>query len=288
MAFWSFTFSVAAAVFPVTWLVWGALAGGDPLFFAHYIEADHAGLAATAVARYGAVLGRLRQLGVWSLAFVAAMTLPGVVLAWVAFVRGWRALSMPMRLCVVAALGPPAIYLARGLVLLSFEPLARFGLVPGALLLPLAASAVPVARARAFRVACFAAAALFSIAVWLVATVGRERIWAGAESMGALTRLDGEDRAVAAYLRAHRPPGAPVMIEPHAFAEIGIAHAAGIPWTESITLFVTREPKATVLETVRATGARFLIGYASDGGWPSRLPDWPVDGIPFGRWRVTP
>ncbi len=71
------TFSLAAALLPVAWLAWGALAGGDPLFFAHYIEADHAGLAATAVARYGVVLGRLRQLGVWSLAFVAAMTPPG-------------------------------------------------------------------------------------------------------------------------------------------------------------------------------------------------------------------
>ena len=40
---------------------------------------------------------------------------------------------------------------------------------------------------------------------WLVATVGRARIWAGAESMGALTRLDGEDRALAAHLRAHPP-----------------------------------------------------------------------------------
>ena len=109
--------------------------------------------------------------------------------------------------------------------------------------------------------------------MWLVATVGRERIWAGAESMGALTRLDGEDRALAAHLRAVRPPGAPVMIEPLAFAEIGIAHAAGIPWTESITLIVTREPHATVLETVRATGARFLIGYANDGLATSRLPD---------------
>ena len=136
------------------------------------------------------------------------------------------------RLVLVAALGPPAIYLAQGLVAQSFEPLARFALVPGALLLPLAAAAVPPDRARAFRVGALAAAAAFSVAVWLVATAGRERIWVGAESLGALTRLDGEDRAVAAYLRRIRPPNAPVMIEPSAFADIGIAHAAGIPWTQ--------------------------------------------------------
>jgi hypothetical protein len=170
---------------------------------------------------------------------------------------------------------------------MSFEPLARFGLVPGTLLLPLAASAVPAGRARAFRVAAIASAAAFSLAIWAVATVGRDRIWAGAESMGALTRLDGEDRALAELLRARRPPGAPVMIEPHAFADIGIAHAAGVPWTESISLIVTRDPEPTVAATMRATGARFVVGYDQDGGWPRRLPDWPRDATPAGHWRIV-
>jgi hypothetical protein len=280
-------FSAAAALLPVAWLGWGAVAGGDALFFAHYITADHAGLAASAAARYGAALGRLRQLGVWSLAFVAAMTLPGALLAGAALARGRRALSGSMRLVVVAALGPPAIYLFRGLAFQSFEPLARFALVPGALLLPLAASRVPLERARAFRAVAFASAALWALGVWLVATTGRARIWAGAESTGALTRLDSEDRALAAWLRAHRPPGAPVMIEPRAFAEIGIAHAAGVPWTESITLIVTREPRATVAESMSATGARIIVGYDDEGGWPRRLPDWPADDVRIGRWRVV-
>jgi hypothetical protein len=279
-------FSLAAALLPVAWLVWGAVAGGDPLFFAHYITADHAGLAATAAARYGEVLGRLRQAGIWALAFAAAMTPPGAWLAGVALTR-WRALSREMRFVAITALAPPAIYLGRGLLLMSFEPLARFGLVPGTLLLPLAASAVPAGRARAFRLAAVASAAAFSAAIWLVATVGRDRIWAGAESMGALTRLDAEDRALAAYLRARRPPGAPVMIEPHAFADIGIAHAAGVPWTESISLIVTRDPEPTVAATMRATGARFVVGYDQDGGWPRRLPDWPRDAVPVGHWRIV-
>jgi len=277
-------FSMCAASLPLAWLAWGARAGGDAFFFAHYIMSDHAGLAADIAGRFGPLLGRARQLGIWSLAFVAAMTLPGV-----ARLRGKETRWSPaMRIVVVAALGPPALYLARGLLFQSFEPLARFALVPGALLLPLAATVVPAARARAFRIAVAASAVAFSVAVWFVATAGRDRIWAGAESMGALTRLDGEDRALARYLRARRQPHEPVMIEPLAFADIGIAHAAGVPWTESITLIVTREPRATVAESMLATGARFVVGYDRQAGWPRRLPDWPKDGgTAIGRWRVV-
>ena len=279
-------FSLCAAALPAAWLVWGARAGGDPLFFAHYIMTDHADVAADVAGRVGPVLGRARQLGIWVLSFVAAMTLPAVVLAVAAIARGWRALAAPARIVVVAALAPPALYLARGLALLSFEPLARFALVPGTLLLPLAAAAVPAARGRAFRITTAATAVAFSAAVWLVATVGRERIWAGAESLGAVTRLDREDRALAAELRARRPPHAPVMIEPLAFADIGIAHAAGVPWTESISLIVTRTPRATATETMLATGARFLAGYDRPGGWPRTLPDWPADAAHIGHWRL--
>jgi hypothetical protein len=274
--------------------------GGDPLFFAHYIMTDHAGLAADVAGRVGPLLGRARQVGIWALAFVAAMTLPGAVAAIAAAARAWRGRSKigsapgwspAMGIVVVAALGPPALYVARGLLFQSFEPLARFAIVPGALLLPLAATAVTPARARVFRIGVAASAVAFSIAVWLVAAAGRERIWAGAESMGAVTRLDGEDRELARWLRAHRRPGETVMIEPLAFADIGIAHAAGVAWTESISLIVTRTPRATVADTMLATGARFVAGYERDDGtgWPQRLPDWPKDGdraVRLGRWRV--
>jgi hypothetical protein len=284
-------FSLCAASLPVAWLAWGARAGGDPFFFAHYIMTDHTGLGAEVAGRFGPLLGRARQLGIWTLAFVAAMTLPGALAAGAALARGWRSgpLAAPaMRVVVVAALGPPALYLVRGLVLQSFEPLARFALVPGTLLLPLAATVVPLARARWFRAATAAAAVAFSIIVWLAATVGRDRIWAGAESMGAITRLDREDRDLARYLRDRRRPHEPVMIEPLAFAEIAVAHAAGVPWTESITLIVTREPRATVAESMRATGARFLVGYDRQDGWPRRLPDWPAaTDARIGHWRIV-
>src|SRR4029079_10381451 len=99
--------SLCAASLPLAWLAWGARVGGDPLFFAHYIMSDHAGLAADMVGRFGPLLGRARQVGIWRLAFVAAMTLPGVVAAGVALARGRRAgapLSPAMRIVVVAAL----------------------------------------------------------------------------------------------------------------------------------------------------------------------------------------
>jgi hypothetical protein len=279
-------FSLCAAVLPAAWLAWGARAGGDPLFFAHYIMTDHADVAGDVAGRFGPVLGRARQLGIWLVAFLAAMTLPGAALAVAAIARGWRRLAAPARIVVVAALAPPALYLARGLLLQQFEPLARFALVPGTLLLPLAAAVVPAARGRAFRAATATAAVVFSLVVWLVATAGRERIWAGAESMGALTRLDGEDRALAAAIRARRAPHAPVMIEPLAFADIAIAHAAGVPWTESVSLTVTRTPRATATETMATTGARLVAGYDRPGGWPRTLPDWPPTTPMFGRWRL--
>ena len=222
-------FAACAATFPAAWLIWSgswaATRSSSPTTSAPITPS----WLASAQARFGPIVGRLRQLGIWTLAFAGAMTVPGLLLAARALGRGLRALTPPMRICLVAGLSPPAIYLAQGLLLQSFEPLARFALVPGALLLPLAAAMVPEGRDRLFRGATLGSAVAFSVAVWLVATVGRDRIWAGAESMGALTRLDAEDRALAAHLRAHRPPHAPVMIEPLAFADIGIAHAAGVP-----------------------------------------------------------
>ena len=118
--------------------------GGDAFFFAHYISADHAGLAASAQARFGPLLGRLRQVGIWTLAFAASDDRAGAA-AWrrARWGGGLRAITPAQRICLVAGLSPPAIYLAQGLLLQSFEPLARFALVPGALLLPLAAAAVP-------------------------------------------------------------------------------------------------------------------------------------------------
>jgi hypothetical protein len=78
------------------------------------------------------------------------------------------------------------------------------------------------------------------------------------------------------------------MIEPLAFTEIAIAAAGGVPQTESVTLAQTREPSPTVAETMRATGARWLVARDDDrpSAWTRRLPDWPRDALRIGRWRV--
>ena len=269
-------FAAAAASLPIAWLAWGAAAGGDPLFFAHYISSDHAGWRRPPPLATARCWGARGSSGSGRWPSLAAMTPLGVGLAIAAACRRERPLSPALGVTLVAALGPPVLYLARGLATQSFEPLARFGLVPGALLLPFAATALPEARLAAARWATLLGALGFSVVVWLVATAGGGRIWAGAESMGALTRLDDEDRALAAYLRATRPPGARVMIEPFAFAEIGIGHAAGIPWQEAVTLTITRTPRATVRESLLSTGALLMVGYDRPGGWPRTLPDWPA------------
>ena len=287
-------FAAVAATLPAAWMAWGALATDDPIFFFHYIASDHARLGATALARFGAALGRARQLGIWSLAFVAVMTPPLALAAIVAAVRpatvrpGSEAAPAAMRVVVVAGLAPVAFYLAQGLVRLGFEPMPRFALVPGALLLPFAATAWPAARMAAARAGVPLAALAFALVVFVVAEWGRARAWGGAESMGALTRLDAEDRALAASLRARRAPHERVMLEPMSFAEIAIAAAGGVPQTKAVTLVETREPSATVAETLRVTGARWIAAYDDDrpSAWTRRLPDWPRDALELGRWRL--
>src|SRR5262249_30624585 len=133
------------------------------------------------------------------------------------------------------------------------------------------------------------AALAWAVVVLVVAGRGRARLWGGAESLGALTRLDAEDRALAAELRARRAPGELVVLEPVSYAEIAIAAAGGVAQTESVTLTVTREPAPTVAETLRATGARWLAAL-DDGrpdGWTRRLPDWPPEARALGRWRLV-
>jgi hypothetical protein len=190
---------------------------------------------------------------------------------------------------VVAALAPPLLYLAKGLLFLSFEPLPRFALIPGALILPLAAQTAETrwggARSRA---ATVASGALLSAVVLALAWVGQGRVWSGAESLAPVTRLDSEDRGLADYLRQHRAPGESVLIEPLDFADIVIAHAARIPAPLTVTLAVTRHAEGTVAATLATTGAAWLAVY--DGGpssWGQRLAsDWPRDSLRFGRWKL--
>jgi hypothetical protein len=155
--------------------------------------------------------------------------------------------------------------------------------------LPLAAAAFPATRLPAARAAVAVAGVAFAAVVLVVARAddGR-RVWGGAESLGALTRLDAEDRALADHLRAHRAPGERVMVEPLAFSEIAISAAAGVPQVDTVTLVETREPAPTFAETMRATGARWLAAHDDDrpSAWTKRFPDWPADALELGRWRL--
>ena len=288
-------FALCTASLPLAWIAWGARATDDPFFFARYITSDHAHLAAAVEARWGPLWARARQLGIWSLSFVATMGLPLVVGAGLALRRVAR-LSAHARLVVIAALTPPALYLAKGLLLLSFEPLPRFALIPGALLLPLAAQALEQRwpddqRRWSWGGLTAASAAILSSLVLLVAWGRPGRIWAGAESFGLLTRLDGEDRQLARYLRAHRRPDERVFIEPMDFNDIVIAHAAGVPAPLTVSLSITRAASPTVAETLARTGARWLAVYdggpASPGPWaPMLAADWPSASVRFGHWRL--
>jgi len=287
-------FAAVAASLPAAWIAWSARVTHDPFFFAHYISSDHAQLAAAITARWGALGARVRQVGIWALAFVGTMSLPLVVGAAIALRRGLprragQPLSAAAELVAVAALAPPALYLAKGILLLSFEPLPRFAVIPGALLLPLAAEAAATRwSARACRAAVVASAVIFSAVVIVIAWTGRARVWSGAESFAPITRLDGEDRALADYLRAHRQASDRVLIEPLDFADIVIAHAAGVPAPLTVSLAITRHPEPTLAATLARTGARWLAVYdAPPGTWfPRFAADWPADTPAFGHWRL--
>ncbi|HXI54979.1 MAG TPA: glycosyltransferase family 39 protein [Polyangia bacterium] len=280
-----------AALLPAAWLLWSGVVAHDPFFFARYISNDHAHLGAAITDQYGSAGARGRQLGIWSLSFAAAMTPP---MLWGAAhaLRSWRTLTAPHKLVVFTALAPPLLYVVDGLVSLHFEPLSRFALVPGVLLLPLAAGhwlstsslstgdvAVRVRRWVA------ASAVLGSVAVLAVAWAGTGRCWGGAESLGPLTRLDDEDRRLAAYLQQHRHPGEPIMVDPCQFMDIAVTEASGTPAAQSVTLVLTREPGRSVAQTIASTGARWLA--VRDDSWAPRLAsDWPAGALRFGRWRL--
>ncbi len=143
--------------------------------------------------------------------------------------------------------------------------------------------------ARACRAAVVASAAIFSVVVLAVAWTGRARVWSGAESFAPITRLDGEDRALAAYLRAHRQPGDRVLIEPLDFADIVIAHAARVPAPLTVSLSITRHAESTLARRWPRPGRSGSPSTTVPvGTWfPRFANDWPAGTtLTFGRWRL--
>lgn len=282
-------FLSCAAVLPIAYLVWSQKAAGDPFFFARHITRDHATLAAAARGRMGPLAARGRQLAIWAISFGAAMTpLPFIALG--RLPRAWHAASGATRVVLVTTLAPIGVYLLQGLVLSQFEPLARFAIAPGAVLVPLASAEIVSCwgrRPRAALVTGFVAlAVILSGVLEVLAFAQPGRSWAGAESLGPLTRIDAEDRALAIYLRAHRRPEEGVFIDPLGYADIAIVAEAGIPIGMAANLSSTRTPSPTLAEMRARTAASWFA--AHDASWGrTPIPDWPGDGLRFGGWRLA-
>jgi len=279
----------ASALLPIAYLAWSLKAAGDPFFFVRHITQDHAQLAAAATGRLGPVAARLRQVAIWVISFAAAMTpLPFFGLLGARAI--WRQAAPATRVVLVTALSPIGVYLVQGLVLGEFEPLPRFAIAPGAVLLPLAAGWLVSrwgARPRAALLGMTAGLAVALSGVTEALAFARPgRSWSGAECLGPLTRLDAEDRALADFLRTHRGPEEGVFIDPLGFTDIVIIEAAGIPIEKAATLSWTRTPSPTLAQTRARTGASWFA--AHDASW-GRAPiaDWPSDGLRFGGWRVA-
>jgi hypothetical protein len=114
------------------------------------------------------------------------------------------------------------------------------------------------------------------------------RIWGGAESVGPLTRLDPEDRALAEFLRARRRPEEVVFVDTFGYVDIAIAHAAGVPLGRVATLTTTRTPSETLAATRALTGAAWFAYHVRS--WAGRLPpDWPdaPGSWRIGGWRIA-
>jgi hypothetical protein len=299
-----------AAVLPAVYLAWNWRDSGDPFFFARYIARDHAELAAAVTARLGGGGARARQLGIWLAAFTAIMS-PALVVAGARALAGWRRLGGPAQVVLVSALAPTALYLVKGLALGDFEPLPRFAIAPGALLLCSAALRLLADRGARRAAVEIALGALATSAVALllgfgpalreagrhpqdgqsgrvaapVASAPPGRIWGGAESVGPLTRLDAEDRALAEFLRARRRPEEVVFVDTFGYVDIAIAHAAGVPLGRVATLTTTRTPSETLAATRTRTGATWFAYHVRS--WAGRLPpDWPEEAAQLGQIRA--
>ena len=189
-------------------------AGDDPLFFATTSRSDHAQLAATALARYGAALGArapARHLGAGLRRGDDAAAGSAGRAGAAGAVAGARARA-PVdgaSVVVVAALAPPALYLAQGLVRLELR--AAAALRAGARARCCCRSRrrpLPTARLRAARVGV----PLLGASRFAVVVLAGRRPWAARASGPAPSRWARSPASTARtarwprYLRARRRP----------------------------------------------------------------------------------
>jgi hypothetical protein len=131
-----------------------------------------------------------------------------------------------------------------------------------------------------------ATAAIALMLAFLPPVVDNRRIWGGPESIAPITRLDKDDRELAEFLRMHRRPEEAVFLDTWRFADITIAHAAGVPIGKVATLSIVRTPSATWTATRAVTQASWFAVH--DESWGHELAaDWPTPEIRFGHWRLV-
>lgn len=291
-------FAGTAALLPAGWLIWSGVKTGTPLALFHTIAGFHAEAGRDLRDRLGPFASGARQAAIWVFGLAAAMT-PGSLAGLVGFGAGFGRWAKESRrakvlgpgfVVAIAAWAPIAVYLVRGIAQGAFEPLARFALAPGVLLLPFAAAGLTALSRRPRWVAGAViggglAMGATTMAVMWASPAGQ---WPGLEAVSPVTRLDPDDRAVAEHLRSHRKLGEGVFIDTIDYADIAITAAAGVPARQSASLVIARAPEATLAATVARTGATWVA--ARDDSWllrPEFARGWPVGATRLGRWRIA-
>lgn len=221
-------FCVLAAVPALFWMWVNARFAGDALAPLRHIDAEHARLAAAAVAAHGRLLWRVESLFFWPFAVcVIATPLLGVAALWGSAraaalrERGWE---------LVALAWIPAAYLTfRTAILVDFWPMSRFAMVAAALSLVFAHDALAQFRAplRALAVAVAAATSLVLTALcWNRTGEVAERVRPAAP-IGSLPSGIAE---AAGWLRTHAAGRDAVLLD-HSdwYLDIPLAFASGLP-----------------------------------------------------------
>ena len=166
-------FGLCSLPFPLVWLYgnWSEL--GDPLYPMHFVDAFHRAWVPQGIQTFGLARFRLINLVFWP--GVALLTLGPLATGAALAGMGWAFRARPdVRWLLWAAWVPAAYFTFRSVVLLDFQPLARFTVTQVVLLLPflkpgadLLLDRLPRRLARA--AAALGAASVAGVTLWLAA-----------------------------------------------------------------------------------------------------------------------
>jgi len=273
-------FGLACVPFPAVWLYGNWRAMGDPLYPIHYVESFHRRWVTEGVQLWGPAVFRLQNLLFWPGAAVATL---GPLVAGAGMggmIWAFRA-RRDVRWVLWAAWGPAAYFTFRGVVLLDFQPLARFTVGQVALLLPfLQPGAERIARGLSPRAA---RAAVAVGAASLVAVTGglawytydaRTEPARSLQPLSPLSRNPPEVRAMLALFNAQPLQGWEMVLvdaDPSDYRDIELA-------------FGMRHPGERIVQRRWDMWERSLGGALPEvvirfeGGWLGRTPGVSVEG----------